>query len=306
MARVLVTGATGLIGGALIDRLNARGDQVVALTRDPGHSGATLAGRAELHGWAQPTETAPPRAALSGLDGVVHLLGEPIAQRWSEEVKRQIRDSRVLPTRRLVSALCELPDDGRPGVLVSQSATGYYGARGPEPLDETAAPGDDFLSQVVVAWEREASQAGGAMRVVNTRTGVVLAPGGGALAKMLPFFRLGIGGPVAGGRQYVPWIHLDDIVGAILRCLDDGTLSGPVNLTAPQSVTNAQLSTALGRALRRPAILPVPAFALRALYGEMAQVVTTGSRVVPAELQRAGYEFERPDLEPALRDLLGS
>ncbi|MGH2928002.1 MAG: TIGR01777 family oxidoreductase, partial [Solirubrobacteraceae bacterium] len=204
------------------------------------------------------------------------------------------------------SALCELPDDDRPRVLVSQSATGYYGDRGPEPLDETAAPGDDFLAQVVVAWEHEASQAGSAMRVVSTRTGVVLAPGAGALAKMLPFFRLGIGGPVAGGRQYVPWIHLDDVVGAILRCLDDRTLSGPVNVTAPQPVTNAQLSTALGRALRRPAILPVPAFALHALYGEMAQVVTTGSRVVPAALQRAGYEFERADLDPALRDLLGS
>jgi uncharacterized protein (TIGR01777 family) len=157
----------------------------------------------------------------------------------------------------------------------------------------------------VTAWEREASAAEPVARVVRTRTGVVLAPSGGALAKMLPPFKLAVGGPVAGGRQYVPWVHLDDVVGAVLRCLDDPALTGPVNVTAPNPVTNAELARALGRVLRRPAVLPVPALALRALYGEMAVIVTTGQRALPARLTEAGYEFRFPELEPALRDVLG-
>jgi uncharacterized protein (TIGR01777 family) len=176
--------------------------------------------------------------------------------------------------------------------------------RGDEPLSEDAAPGDDFLAGVVVEWEAAARRAEPALRVVETRTGVVLSGGGGALAKMLPFFKLGIGGPVAGGRQYVPWIHLDDVVAGLLRCLDDERLSGPVNLTAPNPVTNAELSRTLGRVLHRPAFLPVPGFALKLLYGEMAQVVTTGSRVVPDRLQAVGHSFHFPDLEAALRAAL--
>jgi uncharacterized protein (TIGR01777 family) len=235
----------------------------------------------------------------------VHLLGEPVAQRWTDAAQQRIRDSRVLGTRMLVGALAALPEGAGPRVLVSQSATGYYGSRDDTPLDEQSASGDDFLARVVVAWEREASAAAPRMRVVMTRTGVVLSPGGGALAKMLPFFRLGIGGPVAGGHQYVPWIHLDDVVGAILYSLDHEAVSGAVNVTAPSPVSNAELAHALGHALSRPAVLPVPGLAVTLLYGEMAEMVTTGQRAVPARLQEFGYSFRHPDLEPALRDVLG-
>jgi uncharacterized protein len=269
--RVLITGATGTLGLALADALSARGDQVVALSRDPERGQRVLAEGAEVHAWPDPEGAPPPAEALAGTDAVVNLLGEPVAQRWSDDAKRRIRDSRVRSTRMLAAGLGALPADGRPGTLISQSATGYYGPRGDEALDEQASPGDDFLAEVTVAWEAEAAAAGAAMRVVCTRTGVVLSPSGGALAKMLPFFKLGIGGPVAGGRQYVP----------------------------------AELSRALGRALSRPAILPVPAVAIKLLYGEMAEIVTTGQRAIPAKLSDTGYTFHHPEIGPALGDVLG-
>lgn len=303
--RVLITGATGTIGLALADALRARGDQVVALSRDPERGRRVLGGGAEVHAWPDPLHAPPPAEAMAGAGAVVHLLGEPVAQRWTEEAKRRIRDSRVLGTRSLVSALESLGEGEGPRVLVSQSATGYYGPRGDDELDEQATRGSDFLAGIVVAWEREAAAASTRMRVAYTRTGVVLSPSGGALAKMLPFFRLGIGGPVAGGHQYVPWIHLDDVVGGLLRCVDDEGASGPVNLTAPNPVTNAELSRALGHALGRPAVLPVPAVAIKLLYGEMAEMVTTGQRAIPAALRGLGYAFRHPLVEPALRDVLG-
>jgi uncharacterized protein len=304
--RVVITGATGTIGAALASALHGRGDSVVALSRDADRGRQTLGPDAEVHAWPDPLGTPAPTAALRGADAVVHLLGEPVAQRWTDGSKRRIRESRVLATRNLVSALNGLTDDQRPDVLVSQSATGYYGTRGDEPLDESAPAGSDFLAEVVIAWEYEAHQADANLRVALTRTGVVLSPSGGALAKMLPFFKLGIGGPVAGGHQYVPWIHLDDVVGALLCAVDNAAASGPVNVTAPNPATNAQLSTALGRVLHRPAVLPVPGFALQLLYGEMAEMVTTGQRARPAELQQLGYQFAHPELEEALRDVLGS
>ncbi len=300
--RVAVTGATGLIGSALVSALRARGDAVVALTRDPERARSTLAG-VDVDGWPDPQHSPPPAAALQGADAVIHLLGEPVAQRWTEHAKREIRDSRVLTTRSLVAGLVALPDDRRPELLISQSATGYYGPRGDAVLDELAAPGEDFLAGVTTEWEHEASAAPLA-RVVRTRTGVVLASGGGALAKMLPPFRLGLGGPVAGGHQYVPWIHLDDVVGALLYCLDGGRAAGPVNLTSPNPVTNAELSRTLGRVLRRPAAVPVPGAALRLIYGEMASIVTSGQRVLPRRLSELGYSFRFTDIEQALRDVL--
>jgi uncharacterized protein (TIGR01777 family) len=241
--------------------------------------------------------------ALTGRDAVIHLLGENVAQRWTDEAKLEIRESRELGTRRLVDGLRALPQSERPAVLVSMSAIGYYGARGDEIVDEGAEPGDDFLAEVVAAWEREARAAEGLdIRVVRARTGVVVAEGGGALEKMLPPFKLGVGGPVAGGKQYVPWIHLDDVVGGLLFLLDSAGASGAYNLTAPEPVTNKDLSKALGRVLRRPAVAPVPALALKLLYGEMGRIVTTGVRAVPARLQAAGYEFRQPDLQEALRE----
>ena len=303
--RVAVTGATGVIGRHAIDAILQRGDQVIALTRDPDQARGKLGGRVDAQAWADPKHSPPPSDALEQADAVLHLLGEPIAQRWSDDAKREIRDSRVLSTRALVAAIAALPEDRRPRVLVSQSATGYYGPRGDEPVDESAGAGDDFLAGVTVEWEREAGQAASAgVRVATTRTGVVLSSQGGALEKMLPPFKLGVGGPVAGGRQYVPWIHLDDVVAAMLRCLDDDAATGPVNLTAPNPVTNAELSKTLGRVLHRPAVLPVPGLALKALYGEMATIVLTGQRAVPARLGELGYQFRHPQLEAALRDVL--
>jgi uncharacterized protein len=304
--RVVITGATGTIGAALLSALHARGDAVVALSRDAERGRRVLGGDADCQAWPDPLGTPPPADALRGADAVVHLLGEPVAQRWTEASKRRIRESRVLATRNLVQALDALADGERPRVLVSQSATGYYGAQGDEPLDERAPAGSDFLAEVVTAWEYEADQAKARMRVSLTRTGIVLSPSGGALAKMLPFFKLGIGGPVAGGRQYVPWIHLDDVVGALQCAIDNDAATGPINVTAPNPATNAQLSTVLGRVLHRPAVLPVPGFAIKLLYGEMAEIVTTGQRARPARLQELGYRFAHPELEEALRDVLGS
>ncbi len=303
--RIAITGVTGLIGSAVARALQARGDEVVALTRDPEHGRSVLGDEVAWHSWPDPQQSPPPSGALDGADAVVHLLGEPVAQRWTDEAKQRIRDSRVLSTRQLIAGLDDLPAERRPRVLVSQSASGYYGARGAEDIDEDEPAGDDFLAEVSAAWEREAQAAAASSRLVLTRTGVVLAREGGALAKMLPPFRLGVGGPVAGGRQYVPWIHLDDVVGAFVHCIDQDAARGPVNLSAPRPATNAELSRALGHVLHRPALLPVPGAALRLLYGEMASIVLTGQRMVPSRLHDLGYEFRHPELEPALRDVLG-
>ncbi len=295
--RITVTGGTGRVGRRLVERLRARGDEVTTLSRSPSTPDAVR--------WDPSAEPAPV-SALSGRDAVVHLAGEDVAQRWSDDAKRRIRESRELGTRNLVAGLAAA--DPRPAVLVSGSASGYYGPRdGAEPVDETAAPGDDFLAQVCVAWEREAQAAEAfGVRVVRLRTGIVLDAEGGALAKMLPPFRAGVGGPVAGGRQAMPWIHLDDEVGLICAALDGGAAwSGPVNASAPSPVTNAEFSKALGRVLRRPAVLPVPALAIRALFGEMGSIVTTGVRMVPARALELGYSFAHPELDEALRSTLG-
>ena len=297
--RVTVTGATGTIGQALVGELRERGDEVTALSRNAERAASSLG--VEALGWKDPKAEPPPLEGLRGRDAVVHLLGETVAQRWSDDVKREIRDSRILSTRQLVAGLAELAQDERPRVLVSQSTTGFYGPQGDERLAEEAPPGNDFLANVVRDWEAEAQKASElGLRVVLTRTGVVLSDEGGALEKMLPFFKLGVGGPVAGGKQFMPWVHLDDVVGALVACLD-GELSGPVNVTAPEPVTNKELSKKLGKVLKRPAFAPVPALVVKTLYGEMATVVTTGQRVVPERLEQAGYRFRQPDLEAALR-----
>jgi uncharacterized protein (TIGR01777 family) len=291
---VTVTGASGLIGAKLVERLRVRGDAVTTLSRRPASADAVA--------W-RPEEEPAPTEALSGRDAVVHLAGENVAQRWSEDAKRRIRSSREAGTRNLVAGLEAAAP--RPRVLVSSSAVGYYGPHGDEALDEETAAGRDFLAEVCVAWEREADRAGRlGLRVAKVRTGVVLDRDGGALAKMLPFFRLGIGGPVAGGSQYMPWIHVDDVVGIYLAALDGEDWTGPINASAPEPVTNKTFSRALGRALRRPALAPVPALAIRALYGEMAEIVTKGQRVLPRRAQALGYRFAHPDLDEALRSAL--
>jgi uncharacterized protein len=296
--RVTVTGATGLIGTRLVRALRERGDEVTVLSRKPERASATL--EVDAAAW-QPDAEPAPADALAGRDGVIHLAGESIAQRWSEEARRAIRTSRELGTRNLVAGIGAA--EPRPGVLVSASGVDYYGDRGDEPVSEDAAPGDTWLARVCLAWEREAAAAEElGVRSVRMRTGIALDKGGGALAKMLPFFRLGIGGPVAGGRQYMPWIHADDLVALYLAALDGADWSGPVNAVAPDPPTNAEFSRALGRALHRPAFAPVPAFAIRLLYGQMADIVLQGRRAVPTRAREHGFTWQHADLEEALRD----
>jgi uncharacterized protein len=316
--RVTVTGATGLIGPRLVSALRARGDAVTVLTRDPDRALERLErapqassshdprpGAIEAVRW-DPLREPAPSLALAGRDAVAHLAGENVAQRWSAAAKRAIRESRVTGTRNLVRALAALAGEERPRALVSSSAIGYYGARADEPIDEDEPAGQGFLAETCRAWEAEAQAAErSAMRVVRMRTGVVLDRDGGALAKMLPPFRLGVGGPVAGGRQYVSWVHTDDLVGIALAAIDGEEWHGAVNATAPHPQRNGDFSKTLGRVLGRPSLLPVPGAALRLLYGEMAEIVTTGARVLPARALVLGYEFRHPQLEPALRAALG-
>jgi uncharacterized protein (TIGR01777 family) len=298
--RITLTGASGLIGTRIVRSLRERGDEVTVLSRRPDQTTAVLG--VEAVAW-DPVAGPAPTAALSGRDAVVHLAGEPVAQRWSTAVKRRILASRERGTSNLVAGLAAA--DPRPGVLVSASAVGYYGPHGDERVTESTPPGSDFLADVCVAWEREASAAAElGLRVVLVRTGVVLDAHGGALARMLPFFKLGLGGPVAGGEQYMPWIHADDLAGLYVAAIDGADWSGPVNGAAPEPATNADFSHALGRALHRPAFAPVPGFAVKLLYGDMAEIVTQGQRAVPERPLALGHQFAHPDLDEALRDAL--
>jgi hypothetical protein len=300
---VTLTGATGRLGRGLIDALVRRGDGVTVLSRDPARAASVLPSGVRTAAW-DPQAAPAPVDALAGRDVVVHLAGEDVAQRWSDDVKREIRASRELGTRNLVAGL-ETAGEGRPGLLVSASASGYYGPHGAEVVDESTPPGSDFLAEVCVAWEREAQRAEDlGVRVVRVRTGIVLDAEGGALKTMLTPFRLGVGGPIAGGRQYMPWIHLDDEIGMLLAAVDSRSFSGPVNASAPAPATNAEFSRTLGRVLRRPALAPVPKLALQVLYGEMAQIVVTGVRMVPGRADELGYLFRHPVLEEALRSAL--
>ena len=291
--RIAITGATGLIGGALADDLVGGGHEVVRVTRSRGR-----AGPGDVV-W-DPDGGTIDAAGLEGLDGVVHLAGEPIgASRWTDATKRRIRDSRTQGTDLLARTLAGL--DTPPAVLVSGSAVGVYGDRGDEVLTEASAPGDDFLARVCRDWEAAADPARSAgIRVVHPRTGVVIAQDGPLIDKIELPFKLGIGGKVGNGRQYVPWISLVDEVRA-LRFLLEGDLDGAVNLTAPEPVTNAELTKALGDVMRRPTVLPIPTFAVTALYGEMGRTLATSSqRAVPARLVEAGFTFEHADLRAAL------
>ncbi len=300
--KVLVTGASGLIGRALSDALFARGDQMVGLSRDPGRAREANP-RLEWMRW-EPTLERPPTEAFEGVDGVVNLVGETIAQRWSDDVKRKIMDSRRTATHNLAQAIEGL--ERKPAVLVSQSAIGFYGNRGDEILDETSTPGAGFDSEVAQEWEKAARgvEAAG-VRLAIVRTGQVLDPRGGLLGELLTPFKLGVGGPLAGGAQYVSWIHRDDEVGLLLWALDDSSVSGVVNASAPVPVTNKEFSKALGRVLGRPAVLPIPSFVLDLKFGpEFGRIARGGQRVLPQRTLELGYEFQHPQLEGALRDLL--
>jgi len=282
--RVAVTGATGTIGREVVRQLRERGDEPVAVSRDPGSAGMDAVGWEDLD--------------LGGFDAVINLAGSPIDQRWSDEAKQKIRDSRIDSTRRVVDALRAA--DPRPRVLVSQSAEGYY-PRGQAPVSEDTPAGSGFLSDVVKDWEGEARKAEElGVRVVTARTGVVLSGSGGALPKMLTPFKLGVGGPVAGGAQPFPWIDVEDAAGALIFLMDDDEARGPVNLVAPDKHTNKTFTKALGRAIHRPTVFPIPSLAIKMMYGEMGSTVTEGSNPDPAKLLALGYTFKHPKLESAL------
>ena len=299
--KILMSGVTGLIGRSLSEKLQAEGHSIIGLSRSPEKAGK-LPVEAMLR-W-EPEAGLPPAEAFDGVEAVIHLAGEPVAEaRWTAERKQRIRNSRVISTRNLVDAMRSLPK--KPRVFVAGSAVGIYGDRGDEVLDENAKPGTDFLANVCVEWEAEAHRARElGIRTIEVRTGVVLAKEGGALAKMLPPFKLGVAGPLGNGKQYFPWIHLDDIVGLIELALKNDSLNGPLNGSAPEVVTNREFTRQLADALRRIAIIPVPEFALRLLYGEMAGVLLASQRVIPKVALDANYQFVYPDLASALKNLV--
>lgn len=315
--RLVISGGTGLIGSALARRLQEDGHEVVILTRSAavpaaggGGSAGVGDGRRRYVPWTaapiRPGEPEPPWwAAVAGAAAVVNLAGESIAAgRWTPRRKERIRESRLQATRALVQAIEAV--EPRPAVLVSGSAVGYYGPRGDEVVDEATPAGDDFLSRVCVAWEAEARKAAASgVRVVLVRTGLVFAREGGALPRLVLPFRLGAGGPLGGGRQWMPWIHLDDLVALLAFLLEGPGLEGPFNGTAPNPVTNRDFARSLGKMLHRPSWLPAPAFALRLALGEMADaLLLSGQRAVPRRAEQAGFRFRFPEVEPALRDLL--
>ncbi|WP_447940622.1 TIGR01777 family oxidoreductase [Pseudoxanthomonas mexicana] len=292
---VLITGGTGFIGQALCTALLQAGHTLSVLTRDYARARAQLPAAVRV------------LAALEDardVEAVVNLAGEPLmAGRWNAARKATFRASRLGTTQALVAWMAR--QSVRPRVLVSGSAIGYYGPRGDEALDESAAPGDDFAAHLCRDWETEAMQAEGLdVRTCRVRTGIVLGADGGALAKMLPPFRLGAGGPMGDGRQWMSWIHRDDLVGLLLWLLERDQAGGAYNGTAPTPVTNRDFAQALGRALHRPAVLPTPAFVLKAAFGEMAQLLLTGQRVLPAHALAEGFTFRFPTLDDALSDLV--
>ena len=296
---VAVTGASGLIGQALIARLTTAGHTVkrVVRRRETG---------ADEIGWL-PDERWIDQTGLTEVDAVVHLAGESVMGRWSDAKKQRIRDSRVAGTRLLAETLAAMDEADRPGTLISASAVGYYGDGGDDWLTEQSPPGGGFLAEVAAAWEDAAEPAVTAgVRVAHPRFGAVMSPQGGALQQMLPLFRMGVGGPIGRGKQWLPWVAIDDAVEAIHHALGDSSLVGPFNVTAPAPLTSAQFAKALGRVLGRPAFMPAPATMLRAMMGEMAdEVLLASQRVYPKRLLDHGFEFRYPELEPALRHLLG-
>ena len=298
--KALITGGTGLLGTELLANLT----DAVVLSRDPAGTTRKLGGARAIR-WDPATEPAP-LEALQGVEAVFNLAGEPVAEgRWTEDKKRRIRDSRVLGTRNLVAGLRAL--DTKPAVLVSASAVGYYADRGDEQLDESSQAGRGFLAEVCTEWEREALAAEAlGVRVVCVRIGIVLDPGGGALARMLTPFKLGAGGRLGNGKQWMPWIHIDDVVGVLLHASRTAAVCGAMNAVAPHPVTNAEFTRALGHAVHRPALFPVPKTALRIAFGEMSEILMASQRVLPRVAERTGYAFRHTELEGALAAVMAA
>jgi uncharacterized protein (TIGR01777 family) len=305
--RVFVAGGSGMVGSRLVRALAKRPDEVVLLTRRPEVVRQSLGSACQVVA-GDPTQAGPWMEAVEGCDAVVNLTGENVFnRRWSAAFKQLLRDSRIRSTENVVEALARRPRTaaGTPKVLVNASAIGYYGPHGDEELTEDSPPGDDFLARLCVDWEQAARRAEGqGVRVAIVRVGVVLGRDAGPVAKLLLPFKMGTGGPVGSGRQWLSWIHHADIVGILLLALDNAAARGPVNGTAPQPVTNRDFGKAFGRALHRPAFLPTPGFALRLMLGEVAELLTAGQRVLPRRAQALGYTFQFPDIDSALRDVL--
>jgi uncharacterized protein (TIGR01777 family) len=296
--KITLTGGSGFIGRRLLKTLAGNGHTVHILSR---HAGTNLPPGVKLSVW-DAMKGEPPAEALEGAEAVIHLAGEPVAQKWSAEAKQKIRDSRVLGTERLIHAISTI--SRRPAVLVSASAIGIYGSRGDEVLTESAAPGSGFLAELCQEWEKQADLAESlGLRVVKVRTGIVLDKNGGALAKMLPAFRSFAGGRMGSGKQWMSWIHLQDLVG-LFRYAVENPVQGVLNGTAPAPVTNAEFTRSLAAAVHRPALIPVPEIALQALFGEMSGLLTGSQRVLPKAAQAAGFAFQYPELGAALENLL--
>jgi uncharacterized protein (TIGR01777 family) len=301
--KILVTGASGFIGRRLVEEFRRQGHTLVALSRDPETARRAVPGLEKAFAW-NPLRDVPPAEAFGGVDAVVHLAGETVSGRWNEQKKQAIRDSRILGTANLVKTIVRL--EKRPQAMVCASAIGYYGDRGDEELTEDSPPGDDFLAEVCRQWEKEAGKVEwGGVRSVCVRTGIVLGPGGGALAAMLLPFRLGAGGPLGSGRQWWSWIHRDDLIALIQFLIEHPDFSGAVNGASPGAVRQKEFAKVLGRVLWRPAFLPAPAFALKIVLGGFSSELLSSKRVLPKTAQALGFSFRYPDLQPALRQALG-
>ncbi len=305
--RVFVTGGTGLVGKRLVKHLRDRGDTVVVLSRRPSAAREMFGAGIEVVD-GDPMKTGPWMEAVGPCDGVIHLAGENIfSRRWNAALKQLLVDSRIQSTANVVQAIGKAPNrpDGTPKVLVNASAIGWYGPRGDEELTEDTPPGDDFMAVLCVDWEKQAREAEKfGVRVAMVRVGIVLDKEGGALAKLLTPFKLCVGGPVGSGRQYMSWIHHADMVGIFVFALDTPAAIGPINGTAPNPVTNKQFGKALGRALHRPAFMWTPGFMLRLMLGQVAQIITTGQRVIPKRTMALGYQYRFPNIDEALIDIL--
>ena len=302
MANVLVTGGTGFIGSRVCSALHQQGDTVHVLSRNPERAQTKVESARACYAW-NPEAEKPPAEATNGIASVVHLAGETIAGKWNEEKKRRIRDSRILSTRNLVESLAAA--DTKPNELVCASAIGYYGDSGDEHFTEVSPAGNDFLAKVCQEWEAEAQKATDlGIRVVTVRIGLVLGLGGGLLAQVLPPFKFGVGGILGNGRQWMSWIHVNDVVGIMLHALENNEIRGPLNATAPTPVRNTEFTKTLGTVLRRPTLFPVPTFGLKLMMGEFADFIVLSQKVLPEKTEVSGYEFRHRTLESALRDLL--
>lgn len=302
MKKVLVTGGTGFIGSRVCDTLHNREYAVNVVSRNPENAKSRLDSVEGIFAWNPETEKLPTEA-LSGVQAVIHLAGETIAGRWNAEKKRRIRDSRILSTRNLVASFANTDD--RPNVCICASAIGLYGDSGEECFTEESPPGTDFLAEVCQEWEAEADNARElGVRVVNVRIGLVLGLGGGLLQQVLPPFKMGVGGKLGSGQQWMSWIHVDDVVGIIMHALENENIIGALNATAPKPVRNIEFTKALGSVLRKPTIFPVPSFGLKLMMGEFADFVVLSQNVIPEKTEASGYNFQFSTIDSALADLL--